>query len=81
MTSEEQNKSTTCSAVASVQINHTLPPPEPCLGEWLEGGFQAGLRPDSPSRGDLFLLPPFSTVRSVVFRWMLGWVEVMVFVR
>ena len=44
-------------------------------------GFPAGVRPDSPSRGDAFLLSPYSTVHSVVLRWKLGWVEIMVFDR
>ena len=35
-------------------------------GNGMERVFLAGVRPDSPSRGDPFLLLPFSTVRSVV---------------
>lgn len=47
------------------------PSPEALSGEMGWGEiFPAGVRPDSTSRGDLFLLPAFSTVRSVVFRWM-----------
>ena len=47
----------------------------------LGGVFPAGVKPDSPSRGGPFLLPPFSTVRSAVLQWKVGWVKIMVFVR
>ena len=62
-------------------VTRALPPPEPSLGKWVGGVFPFVVRPDSPSRGDPFLLPPLSTVRLVVLRWKLGWVEIIVFVR
>lgn len=35
---------------------------------------------ESPSRGDPFLLPAYSIIRSVVVGQKLGWIEIMVFV-
>lgn len=57
-----------------------MPLPKLSPGKWVGEVFPVSVRPDSPSRGNAFLLPPYSAIRSVAERWTLGEVVIMIIV-